>query len=609
MTVNFGRYSPSSVRELTLDTPPRGRVNYVTNPSLEGAVTTSWASVQPTIEASTEYSLFGSRSLKIVTASTPTNSSIATNTLNVPKIGTYTFSVYVYVAGATLEGRTITITAESGNATYSLVESRPGTLVNSSWVRCSATYNVTALGQTLANVGSLTFVMRLSGTLATAGSQAIYFDGALCERSATADGYFDGTLYANGTTVEPRWNMIGNGSIEENTTGWSVAATSVPVTLAVNTARKYIGASCMSMTGGGGGEAIVQFANTPVVAGARYTFSAWVQGNGPCSVRLVWLTSALSVISTSTGSSSSANNTEWTQRSVTATAPATAAFVNAQFYTSVMSTGVVFYLDAALLERSQDVNEFIDRETYANNIVGTTSWGPTTNNTISLVEYVSTNTDWAIAPTFTAGNGIGSIVPQSVSVTGTNSRVLVNPTGNVSFINSSQVALDGVFSDTFSEYLIVVNLRLSNFYSYSGNYESGPAQLSYSSQIGIVFNLRSDQTNVSSTTYDNQRLDSIRVATRTVGQREVANSYTSFLAPIVYRVSKPVQINKTPITRLSVEYLADDSYNKHALNPNDPGNTVVVSNQNQSVSFNGFSLQQNAGDPFSGNIQVYGIEA
>lgn len=605
MTVNFGRYSPSSVRELTLDTPPRGRVNYVTNPSFESN-TTGWFATQSPAVQSTDYSLFGNNSYKVTMSST-TDSNIGAIVVNVPKTGIYTFSAYVYVAGSTLAGRNVSANVEAGNATRSVVSYSEATLVADTWVRCSVTYNVTSLGVQLNNVGSMTFVLRLSGALNTATGQNIYIDGVLLERSDKAGDYFDGTLYANGHTVEPRWNMIGNPSFEQNTTGWGLGSGSTTLNFAVNTTVKYHGASSMSITAAAGGTGIVQYTNRPVIPGATYTFSFWVQGSGPCRARLVFLNSGLTSIGTYNGTSDNASSSQWTQRTVTATAPANSAWVYCQLYIDAISTGVTFYIDAALLERSPTVNEFIDRETYANNIIGTTSWGPTTNNSISLVEYVSTNTDWTIAPTFAAGNGIGSIVPQSVSVTGTNSRALINPIGTISFYDSETISVNGAFSASFRSYLIIVNYRLNNSVLfeqiYTNIYYNGPLSGNY----GLSFNLRSNAVDGSTTLNNHQRLDSVNVAARTTAGLQPASQGGYYMAPIVYLVSNPAVAVETPILRHSVEIVQQSGRN--SITAQDVCNTVVASRQTQSSSFDGFSLIAQTGYRYSGTIQIYGIEA
>jgi hypothetical protein len=184
---------------------PITRTNLVTNPSFE-TNTNSWASAQATIARSTTFAYVGAASLATTMSST-TDNNFAYTTTTTTATGTHTFSAYFYVpAGSSLAGRMVSLSVEGGTATTTGVSSSSATLVAGSWVRARLARNVTV-------AGSMVWVARISGTLATAVGLLIYTDAALVETLATFGAYFDGSVYlGTDDLVSLTWNGTANAS-------------------------------------------------------------------------------------------------------------------------------------------------------------------------------------------------------------------------------------------------------------------------------------------------------------------------------------------------------------------------------------------------------------
>jgi hypothetical protein len=103
----------------------------------------------------------------------------------------------------------------------------------------------------------------------------------------------------------------------------------------------------------------------PTFSGRSQTFGFWALGAGSDAIvtlgaQIRWLTTTGSVVSTSSGSTAATNSSTWTQYTVTATAPATAAFAMARVNASAgISNGSILYLDQLQLEEGSTANAWV----------------------------------------------------------------------------------------------------------------------------------------------------------------------------------------------------------------------------------------------------------
>lgn len=190
------------------------RTNLITNPSFETNLN-NWASGQTGFVRSTDFAYSGTNSLKVTVNTADSN--VAYHSSSSYGVGSVTLSLYVYTPiGSTLAGRTISTSIEGGTATSTTTTNNPGTLVAGQWVRVSHIRNVTV-------AGTMIVVYRLSGSMATAAGQLLYFDAALGEQASSALPYFDGTYndpYTGYTLTYQAWNGTANTST--STTVWGL---------------------------------------------------------------------------------------------------------------------------------------------------------------------------------------------------------------------------------------------------------------------------------------------------------------------------------------------------------------------------------------------------
>ena len=195
------------------------RTNRITNPSFETNLS-NWASGQTGSVRSTDFAYSGTNSLKVTVNTADSN--VAYHSSSSYGVGSVTLSLYVYTPiGSTLAGRTISTSVEGGTATSTTTTNNAGTLVAGQWVRVSHIRNVTV-------AGTMTVVYRLSGTMATAAGQLLYFDAALGEQTSSALPYFDGTYqdaYTGYTLTDDRWN--GTADASTSTATWGLTSSFV----------------------------------------------------------------------------------------------------------------------------------------------------------------------------------------------------------------------------------------------------------------------------------------------------------------------------------------------------------------------------------------------
>ena len=195
---------------------------------------------------------------------------------------------------------------------------------------------------------------------------------------------FDGVNDLVDTTYGTRRNHVTNPSFETNTSGYGVAGSSrvnvcvnpsfetnitgvqnSTCTTAQSSVQAYDGTSSCQVTSTGAGAAPNANATqgNVAVAGTAYTFSAYVfhtvaGRTGRADLRFYDSGGAL-IGSLSAGSNVALTQNAWTRVSVTATAPASTAFVGWIVrcdVTSAGSSGEVSYIDALLIEATSTLN-------------------------------------------------------------------------------------------------------------------------------------------------------------------------------------------------------------------------------------------------------------
>lgn len=212
--------------------------------------------------------------------------------------------------------------------------------------------------------------------------------------------------------VEQRRNLVPNPSFEVNTTGWA-ANTGTP-TLARITTSFYKGVASLRFTATAAGFMLATTptgtSGMPVVAGQKYTVSAYVQAatTGRMStVGIYWYTAAGAAISNSfSGSTDSVGS--WTRRSYTLTAPATAAFaaVGVSFDNNII--GEQHYVDAVMLEKSGSLGSYFDGASTPASGYEAYAWTGTANQSASTYS-TRLAADGPVTVTRTDANGTNPV--------------------------------------------------------------------------------------------------------------------------------------------------------------------------------------------------------
>lgn len=177
-------------------------------------------------------------------------------------------------------------------------------------------------------------------------------------------------------------NLIPNPSFETNATGWE--AGSVSSTVARSTAQAYTGsASLLVSTGPSGGTRVAQTSALSITPSTTYSFQCRtraVSTSGSGSAVLQWFNAGMTALGVNVGSVTAHTFSGWTHHTVTATAPATAAYVRARVYGS--SSGETYYVDAAMLERGDASTSYFDGST-TDTGTSTYDWTGTANASTS----------------------------------------------------------------------------------------------------------------------------------------------------------------------------------------------------------------------------------
>ncbi len=317
-----------------------GTTNLVTNPSFEVG-TTGWTSggVAATLTRDTTRSLSGSASLR---ADWPTAGAAGSSvlfsfasTLAVNAAHFYSLSVYVPAGSPAVFIRV------SGAVVTTV--STPNSTLFGAWQRLS-------VGFTTSGVAGAVNVDVVSSVGTTVG-QSVFLDAVQVEQKAYATTYTDGSL---ATAWDAPGNLLPTAaqSFEDGTTGgWTAGAG----TIANSAAFPYAGTKALLLTATGANANTATAsgsAGVAVVPGRTYSATAWVRPSAARLLRLDvnWYTAAGTLLTSINGVANTGTAGAFTRQSLSAVAPATAAFANVVFASSDSVNADTFHLDAVRLE-------------------------------------------------------------------------------------------------------------------------------------------------------------------------------------------------------------------------------------------------------------------
>jgi Carbohydrate binding domain len=154
-------------------------------------------------------------------------------------------------------------------------------------------------------------------------------------------------------------------SFESGTTGW--AARNGSSSLAQDTSRAYDATACLKVTNSSGGVADVGAitptgtSGIPVVVGTTYTASFYgspstTASNCNLQVNIVWYNSSGTLLSTSSSATITEAAALWRRASVSAAAPANAAFAAVEVVIKAAGAGAAHYADAVMFEAASSAS-------------------------------------------------------------------------------------------------------------------------------------------------------------------------------------------------------------------------------------------------------------
>lgn len=192
---------------------------------------------------------------------------------------------------------------------------------------------------------------------APAGAHTFSFVRAAVAKAATAAELGQG-----------RTNMVPNPSLETDTTGW-VAEASVG-SLTRSTAQSWSGAASLLVESSAGGGATYAVSTLPALAGMPVTpgqdYTAQARARAVTAARTAaltarWYDAEGALLSSVAGAALATSTGAWSVHSVTATAPAGAAFMDVAATLSRAADAVeAHYLDAVLVEESPTLGDYFD---------------------------------------------------------------------------------------------------------------------------------------------------------------------------------------------------------------------------------------------------------
>jgi hypothetical protein len=206
-------------------------------------------------------------------------------------------------------------------------------------------------------------------------------------------------ILAGYTTTTTRTNLVANPNFETNTTGWS--AFGALITLSRITTDSYVGTGAAqvvraSNSGGAANQGIDATIATyiPIVAGQTYRLSAYlklVSGLPNCFVTIAWM-NASNVYLSENGSTVTALTSSWQRLSVSATAPANAAYARILVRENISASeaAATWLIDALLLETGSTLLPYFDgtyADTYSGYTLTSQAWNGTADASTSTATW------------------------------------------------------------------------------------------------------------------------------------------------------------------------------------------------------------------------------
>lgn len=156
-------------------------------------------------------------------------------------------------------------------------------------------------------------------------------------------------------------NLLPNPNFDNGTTYWNSGST-----LSRVTSPTQSGSGALQVSAAGAGAVYVNAVAVgyliPITAGATYVFSTYTRAGSVSrnnSVNVNWYTSDGTFISGSSGIGVASSTTAWTRISISAAAPANAAYANPFFaISSVAAAGEIHYFDSPQFEQASAVSTF-----------------------------------------------------------------------------------------------------------------------------------------------------------------------------------------------------------------------------------------------------------
>ena len=165
---------------------------------------------------------------------------------------------------------------------------------------------------------------------------------------------YNSTNEAVAITILGRTNILSENqaSFETSTAGWISVSNCV---IARVTTQHSSGSASLSVTASSGGDMTTSTTDaTKFTISPNYKFSALASFKSgstarACSVGIIWLDSASAVLSTSYGTASNDSSSAWSEKTVSATAPATALYAQVIVKIEGASSSEVHYVDEVAL--------------------------------------------------------------------------------------------------------------------------------------------------------------------------------------------------------------------------------------------------------------------
>lgn len=177
-------------------------------------------------------------------------------------------------------------------------------------------------------------------------------------------------------------------------------------------------------------------------------------------------------------------------------------------------------------------------------------------------------------------NGLDLVTPTSVAKTGTGSTATINTNGSVSFSSCTTLSLNGVFTSTYRNYMVVTRVTSAD------------------TSVSVVVNLRASGVNAGGTTDYNYQVYNINGTSETTSNVGILGYW-------------PIYISST-ITGGAIVYFYNPQRSEPSaaraisMNTNGPSIVEYAMNHELSTSYDGFTLSPLTSS-MTGLVCVYGL--